>query len=132
MRKVLVVALLGMFSVAIVGGCSKDSNGKMLASSDDTALLMQDAAVSYVSPKDAVCVIEMRDTSYGGPADTPYRLHIGSFPRPTAVYPAGGKAGEELEVTFFGDSAGEFKQKVKLPGEPVERWGLFAEKDGEI
>jgi hypothetical protein len=76
--------------------------------------------------------IEMRDTSYGGPGDTPYRLHIGSFPRPTAVYPAGGKAGEELEVTFVGDSAGEFKQKVKLPAEPAERFGLFAEKGGQI
>jgi len=110
----------------------KDSNGKVLASSDDTALLMQDGAVSYVSPKEAVYTIEMRDTSYGGPADTPYRLHIGSFPRPTAVYPAGGKAGEDLEVTFVGDSAGELKQKMKLPAEPAERFGLFAEKDGQI
>ena len=29
MRKVLVVALVGMMSVAVVGGCSKDENGKM-------------------------------------------------------------------------------------------------------
>jgi hypothetical protein len=110
----------------------KDSNGKLVASSDDTALLMQDAAVSYVSPKQAVYIIEIRDTSYGGPADTPYRLHIGSFPRPTAVYPAGGKAGEGLEVTFVGDASGELKQKVKLPAETTERFGLFAEKDGQI
>ena len=53
----------------------------------------------------------MRDTSYGGARDIPYRLHIGSFPRPTAFYPAGGKAGEELEVTFRGDAAGELKQR---------------------
>jgi hypothetical protein len=110
----------------------KDSGGKVVASSDDTALLMQDAAVSYVSPKQAVYIIELRDTSYGGPADTPYRLHIGSFPRPTAVYPAGGKAGEEVEVTFVGDAAGELKQKVKLPAEATERFGLFAERDAQI
>jgi len=29
MRKVLVVALMGTFCVAVVGGCSKDENGKM-------------------------------------------------------------------------------------------------------
>jgi hypothetical protein len=108
----------------------KDSNGKVLVSSDDTALAMQDSAISLVSAKEAVYTIEVRDTSYGGPADTPYRLHIGSFPRPTAVYPAGGKAGEELEVTFVGDATGELKQKVKLPGEPGERFGLFAEQGG--
>lgn len=110
----------------------KDSNGKVLASSDDTALAMQDGALSFVSPKEAVYTIEMRDTSYGGPADTPYRLHIGSFPRPTAVYPAGGKAGEELEVTFVGDTAGELKQKVKLSAESSDRFGLFAEQSGQI
>jgi len=110
----------------------KDSNGKVLASSDDTALAMQDSVLSLVSAKEAVYTIEVRDTSYGGPADTPYRLHIGSFPRPTAVYPAGGKAGEELELTFVGDAAGELKQKVKLPGEPVERFGLFAEQGGNL
>jgi hypothetical protein len=110
----------------------RDSNGKVLASSDDTALAMQDSALSLVAAKEAVYIIEVRDTSYGGPADTPYRLHIGSFPRPTAVYPAGGKAGEELEVTFVGDAAGELKQKVKLPGEPVERFGLFAEQGGHL
>ena len=29
-----------------------------------------------------------------------YRLHVGTFPRPTAVVPAGGKPGEEVEVTL--------------------------------
>jgi hypothetical protein len=46
MRKVLVVALLGMFSVAIVGGC-KDSNGKMKMPWDK-----KDKATTQMSAKD--------------------------------------------------------------------------------
>ena len=34
-----------------------------------------------------------------------YRLHVGGFPRPTAVYPAGGKPGETLNVKWIGDAA---------------------------
>ena len=34
-----------------------------------------------------------------------------------AVVPAGGKPGEEVEVTFLGDPAGPIKQKVKLPAD---------------
>ena len=33
------------------------------------------------------------------------------------MVPAGGKPGEELEVTFLGDPAGPIKQKVKLPAD---------------
>ena len=110
----------------------QDTGSNVLAWADDTALLMQDTALSFVAPKEGVYIVQMRDTSYGGPGDTPYRLHIGSFPRPTGVYPAGGKAGDEVEVTFTGDAAGEFKQKVKLPAEPSDRFGLFAEQNGKI
>jgi pre-peptidase len=110
----------------------QDTSSNVLAWADDTALLMQDTALSFVAPKEGVYIVQMRDTSYGGPSDTPYRLHIGSFPRPTAVYPAGGKAGDEIEVTFTGDAAGEFKQKVKLPAETNDRFGLFAEQNGKI
>jgi hypothetical protein len=110
----------------------QDTSSNVLAWADDTALLMQDTALSFVSPKEGVYIVQMRETSYGGNGDTPYRLHIGSFPRPTAVYPAGGKTGEEMEVTFAGDAKGEFKQKVKLPAEPNDRYGLFAEQNGKI
>lgn len=110
----------------------QDTSSNVLAWADDTALLMQDTALSFVAPKDGVYIVQMRETSYGGAGDTPYRLHIGSFPRPTAVYPAGGKVGEELEVAFTGDAAGEFKQKIKLSSEPNDRLGLFAEQNGKV
>jgi len=110
----------------------QDTSSNILAWVDDTALLMQDGALTFISPKDDIYVLQVRETSYGGAGDTPYRLHVGTFPRPTAVYPPGGKAGEELEVRFVGDAAGEFKQKVKLPSEPNEKFGLFCEQNGQI
>ena len=110
----------------------QDTSSNVLAWMDDTALLMQDAALTFIPPKDGIYVLQVRETSYGGAADTPYRLHVGTFPRPTAVYPAGGKAGEELEVRFVGDAAGEFKQKVKLPAEANEKFGVFCEQNGQI
>ncbi len=110
----------------------QDTSSNILAWVDDTALLMQDGALTFIPPKDGIYILQVRETSYGGAGDTPYRLHVGTFPRPTAVYPAGGKAGEELEVRFVGDAAGEFKQKVKLPSEPNEKFGVFCEQNGQI
>ena len=43
-----------------------------------------------------------------------YRVHIGSFPRPLVVTPAGGEAGKEIEFTFLGDPR-PFKKTITLP-----------------
>ena len=51
-----------------------------------------------------------------------------------AVVPAGGKPGEEVEVRFLGDPAGEIKQKVKLPAAmPTDgKFGVFCQDAGGI
>src|SRR5262249_30049853 len=49
-----------------------------------------------------------------------------------AVVPAGGKAGEEVEVRFLGDPTGEIKQKIKLPKEPGAKFGVYAQDAGGI
>jgi hypothetical protein len=98
-----------------------------LATSDDAALLGQDAVASVVVPADGTYVIQVRESAYGGNGACEYRLHVGSFPRPLAVVPAGGKRGEEVSVRFLGDAAGEFTQKVKLPATPTEKFGVFAQ-----
>lgn len=92
-----------------------DSKRFELATSDDTPLLKQDGCLSIVAPADGTYVVMVRETSYQGNGACQYRLHIGTFPRPTAVIPAGGKLGEEVELRFLGDAAGEIKQKIKLP-----------------
>src|SRR5205823_8735989 len=86
-----------------------------LATSDDSPLCGQDGGGSVVIPADGKYVVQVRESAYGGNGACQYRLHVGTFPRPTAVVPAGGKPGAELEVTFLGDPSGPIKQKVKLP-----------------
>ncbi len=92
-----------------------DSKRFELATGDDSPMTGQDGGCSVVIPADGKYVVQVRESAYGGNGACQYRLHVGNFPRPTAVVPAGGKPGEELEVTFLGDPAGPIKQKVKLP-----------------
>src|SRR5207244_8919470 len=107
-----------------------DSSGAVLATADDTALLMQDAFISLLAPKDGSYIIQVRETSYGGSGEFAYRLHVGNFPRPTAVYPAGGKAGETLSVKFLGDPTGPITQELKLPSTRQDKFGAYAEQAG--
>ena len=103
-----------------------------MASADDSTLVVQDCVASAVAPEDGLYIIEVRESSYGGNGSCRYRLHVGNFPRPTAVYPAGGKIGDEIEVKFLGDAAGEFAQKFKLPTNIQVEFGLVAESNGHF
>ncbi|MCA9141599.1 MAG: pre-peptidase C-terminal domain-containing protein [Planctomycetaceae bacterium] len=103
-----------------------------LSASDDTPLLGQDCAASVVAPEDGKYFIEVRESAYGGNGNCLYRLHVGSFPRPLAVYPAGGQLGQELEVKFLGDPTGEKLTKVTLPAEDELEFGLFASDETGI
>ena len=83
-----------------------------LAAADDSALVGQDAVASVIIPEDGVYAVQVRESAYGGDGNCAYRLHLGRFPRPGALRPAGGKVGVEGEVTVLGDVAGGVKQKV--------------------
>lgn len=109
-----------------------DSKRFELAASDDTPLAVQDGVAAVIAPEDGQYFIEVRESSYEGNGNCRYRLHVGTFPRPTAVYPAGGKLGEPTEVRFLGDPAGELKQTIALPAEDVVDFGLFATDAGGI
>ncbi|MEZ6122452.1 MAG: PPC domain-containing protein [Planctomycetaceae bacterium] len=103
-----------------------------LSAVDDAPLVRQDALTSIIVPEDGKYIIEMRDSSYTGNGNCRYRLHVGQFPRPTAIFPAGGKAGEEVEFTFIGDAGGAFKQKVTLPADGRTEIQVFAQDDRGI
>jgi len=109
-----------------------DSKRFELAACDDAPLLGQDAAVSIIVPADGTYIVQVRESAYGGNGACMYRLHVGTFPRPLAVVPAGGKLGEEVEVRFLGDPAGEIRQKIKLPSAPQEKFGVFAQDQGGV
>ena len=98
-----------------------------LSAEDDSPLLKQDAATSIVVPEDGKYIIEMRDSGYGGNGECRYRLHVGNFPRPMSVFPAGGKAGEALEVTLIGDANGPIAKPVTLPNDGSAETLIFAE-----
>jgi hypothetical protein len=94
-----------------------DSEGKKLAAADDSALFVQDPVLSVLAPTDGAYFVEVRHCMYNGAGET-YRLHIGTFTRPTAIYPAGGQAGTELQVQILGDPRGAWSQTVRLPATP--------------
>jgi hypothetical protein len=105
-----------------------DSKRFELATGDDSPLTGQDGRCSTVIPADGKYIVQVRESAYGGNGACQYRLHIGTFPLPTAVVPAGGKPGEELEVTFIGDPSGPIKQKVKLPTDDANgSWRLHCQ-----
>jgi hypothetical protein len=103
-----------------------------LDSSDDAALVWQDSVASILAPKDGTYVIQVRESAFGGNGACAYRLHVGRFPRPTAVLPAGGKPGETLAVKWLGDPSGERAEQITLPSQPWRQFGLFAHDDKGI
>lgn len=103
-----------------------------LTAVDDSPLLRQDAHASIIVPEDGKYIIEVRESGYGGNGNCRYRLHVGQFPRPSGIFPAGGKAGEEVEFRFLGDAGGDFTKKVTLPNDGRSEMLLFAEDDRGI
>ena len=103
-----------------------------LAVCDDSALFNQDGFVSVIAPTDGKYTVMVREASYGGSDACRYRLHVGSFPRPTAVYPAGGTPGESAELTFLGDPSGPIKQAMTLPAADSFRPNLFLQTETGI
>jgi hypothetical protein len=103
-----------------------------LSASDDNALVWQDGIASIVAPEDGKYIIQVRESSYAGNGACLYRVHVGNFPRPQGVLPAGGKFGETLPVKFLGDVLGERVETITLPTSPGSSFALFAKDDKGI
>ncbi|MFO0909509.1 MAG: PPC domain-containing protein [Isosphaeraceae bacterium] len=97
-----------------------------LSSSDDAALVYQDGFASIVAPADGTYIVQVRESAYAGNGACLYRLHIGNFPRYTAVIPGGGKVGETTPVRWIGDVSGEKTTSVANPAVPVREYGVLA------
>ena len=103
-----------------------------LATSDDAALIWQDGVASIIAPSDGKYIVQIRESSYGGNGACHYRCHIGSYPRPLAIVPAGGKPGTKVQVKFLGDVAGEFTRDIDLPATGGPDFEVFPEDDKGI
>ena len=97
-----------------------------LARCDDIPLLRQDALCGLVAPRDGRYIVEVRESAYGGNGNCRYLVHIGAFPRPTAVLPAGGPPGAMLAVKWIGDAAGDWTSTITLPTDARDQHDLFA------
>ena len=103
-----------------------DSRKFELATCDDSALLVQDPHASIIIPEDGTYYIEVRDSSYAGNDNAHYRVHAGAFPRPTGVYPAGGKAGTSTPVTYVGDLVGPIQETITISADAAPEMPVFA------
>lgn len=101
--------------------------GEIIALSDDSAFNRQDPVLSVVAPEDGKYVICIRESTNLGAGQAAYVMNVGSFPRPLAVYPPGGKAGEEVKLRLISETAGVLEKTVKLPEEPNERFAVLPE-----
>lgn len=99
------VRLGGEFTDTVLSVLGPD--GVELAHADDTPLFRQDPFVTVVAPADGVYVVRVRETILGGSDTSRYVLHVGTFCRPAAIFPAGGPAGTRVDVKLLGDAAGE-------------------------
>jgi hypothetical protein len=106
------------------------ADGALLAEADDGAFTRQDPVASIVAPEDGKYLVSIKDSTNSGQGECAYVMNIGSFPRPLAIYPPGGKAGEEVKFTLLGDPTGPMQRTVKLPDQPDEKFSLFTE-DGQ-
>lgn len=94
-----------------------DATGKELLRNDDSALHIQDPIASIITPADGDYYVEIKQRLMKGADRVNYIASIGNQPRPLAVYPAGGKAGETLHATLLSDPAGPVKTAISLPPE---------------
>lgn len=92
-----------------------DENRFEVASTDDVSLVWNDPIVSFIPPADGRYIVQVRDVAYNGDDNAYYLMHIGKFPRPTAIFPLGGKPGENLTLHYLGDAAKEFDAPFTVP-----------------
>ncbi len=107
-----------------------DENRFELVSSDDAPLLQQDCVCSLKAPKTGRYIIEVRESSFGGNDRCQYRLHIGDFPRPLAIVPAGGRPGELLDAKIFDASGESWQEKIQLP-DAIGEFDYVSTRDGK-
>ena len=95
-----------------------------LGVSDDAALVWRDGFTSVLAPEDGKYIIQVRESAYAGNGACIYRLHVGNFPRATAVMPGGGKPGETVQVRWIGDPSGDVTTTIKLPEKAEREFGI--------
>ncbi|TWU65963.1 PPC domain-containing protein [Crateriforma conspicua] len=109
-----------------------DSEGIEVASSDDSALLQQDGLCTYTPDQAGTYTVMIRDSSFRGSRVSGYRLHIGDFPRPMAIFPAGGQPGSVLQAQWIDVDGSVHEDQFQLPSLTDDHHRLWVKTDKGI
>ena len=91
-----------------------NDQGVILAAADDTLGL--DPVVQSTLPADGNYTLVVKGLGYQGFPGAVYRLTLGEVPYPTAIFPAGGRKGETVDVEVSGiNIAPGTRMKVQVP-----------------
>lgn len=106
-----------------------DPDGRMILRCDDSSLGKADPVACWTAEKTGTYWLSLRDIAFRGASAAAYRLHVGTFPRPIGLLPAGGRPGEVIEVKLLGDGQ-PATTKVQLPAH-AGLHEVFVEVDGQ-
>ena len=95
-----------------------DEAGRLLARSDDQPAAHQDAFVSIRAKASGRLFVRVREVASRGSNAATYRLHVGRFPRPTAVFPPAAMAGKPVALRWIGDACEEKTVTIEVPPTP--------------
>ncbi len=106
-----------------------DQTGRVIAESDDTGLGHQDPIARCAIPADGLYSIAVREAGFGNEGDYKgptgrYLLHVGTFPRPLSLIPAGGAPGQPQAFHLLGEVDGDRSQTVRLPALTATNFGM--------
>ena len=93
----------------------RDPSGRLLASNDDQPVVRQDAFISITASTAGRLFVHVRESAFRGGETSTYRLHVGRFPRPKAVFPPGVQAGQSAEVHWLNEKFEETLAEVETP-----------------
>lgn len=86
---------------------------------DDTPGLQTDARLTNTFREAGDVIVEVRDTTYRGGMNYPYRLRIGEFPSATTAFPLAIQRGKNASIGFSGPGAEKIPPvNVTAPSDP--------------
>lgn len=91
-----------------------DPDGREILEADDSIFGGKDPVCSFRAEVDGLHWIQVRGAVPVQTERRTYRLHVGTFPRPIAVAPLGGRPGESIDLALEGDPD-LTAQTVELP-----------------
>jgi hypothetical protein len=95
------------------------ADGHAIAQGRESRGLDQDCRMAMVLPEDGLCVIQVRDNTYGGGDQARYRLRVDPSPHATGVFPIGGPKGQTIDLEISGGNLAEpLRKSITLPDTP--------------